>query len=156
MTDPVQLSLSIEQLFELQGKQLGVSDWFELDQSTINTFADVTQDWQFIHVNEDEARKTPFGGTIAHGFLTLSLLSAMAAQVMPAIDGQISSVNYGMNKLRFLSPVLSGSWVRGQFTLKNIVDKGQGHYQLTVDVVVEIENQTKPALIAEWLTLINI
>ena len=148
--------LPVERLFELQGKALGVSDWFEINQSMINAFADVTQDWQFIHVDEEKARQSPFGHTIAHGFLTLSLLSAMAEKVLPAIQGQTSSVNYGMNNLRFLSPVVSGSRVRGCFSLKSIVEKGVNRYQLTLDVSVEIENQTKPALVAEWLTLINL
>lgn len=148
--------LSIEQLSELQGTELGISDWFEITQETINRFADVTQDWQFIHVDAERAQQSQFGGTIAHGFLTLSLLSAMAEQVLPVIETQKSSVNYGMNKLRFISPVPSGSRVRGRFCLKNIVEKDAGRYQLTFDVAVEIENQTKSALVAEWLTLINL
>ncbi|MFX7632992.1 MaoC family dehydratase, partial [Acinetobacter baumannii] len=88
---------SIDQLVELQGQELGSSQWMTIDQNMINTFADVTQDHQFIHVDEEAARQTPFGGTIAHGFLTLSLLSAMAAQVLPTVQGQKSGVNYGIN-----------------------------------------------------------
>lgn len=149
-------TLSLEQLFALQGKELGVSEWFEITQSTINTFADVTQDQQFIHVNEEKARQTPFGGTIAHGFLTLSLLSAMAEKVLPSVQGQLSSINYGMNNLRFISPVPSGSRVRGHFYLKNIVKKTEQNYQLILDVSVEIENKVKPALAVEWLTMINL
>ncbi|WP_110982689.1 MaoC family dehydratase, partial [Acinetobacter baumannii] len=97
-------TLSIDQLVELQGQELGSSQWMTIDQNMINTFADVTQDHQFIHVDEEAARQTPFGGTIAHGFLTLSLLSAMAAQVLPTVQGQKSGVNYGINNLRFISP----------------------------------------------------
>lgn len=109
-------TLSIDQLVELQGQALGSSQWMTIDQSMINTFADVTQDHQFIHVDEEAARQTPFGGTIAHGFLTLSLLSAMAAQVLPTVQGQKSGVNYGINNLRFMSPVHSGKRVREIFT----------------------------------------
>ncbi|EXF16966.1 putative nodulation protein N [Acinetobacter baumannii] len=111
-------TLSIDQLVELQGQALGSSQWMTIDQNMINTFADVTQDHQFIHVDEEAARQTPFGGTIAHGFLTLSLLSAMAAQVLPTVEGQKSGVNYGINNLRFISPVHSGKRVRGNFHLK--------------------------------------
>ncbi|CDG75978.1 maoC like domain protein [Acinetobacter sp. 1130196] len=147
--------VTIEQLFDLQDKELGVSDWLTIDQAMINAFADVTRDWQFIHIDTEKAKQTPFGGTIAHGFLTLSLLSAMAAEVLPSVEGQTSSVNYGMNNLRFLSPVPSGHRVRGRFTLKQIIEKRAGSYQLTLGVTVEIENHPKPALVAEWLTLMN-
>ncbi|WP_416041568.1 MaoC family dehydratase [Acinetobacter lactucae] len=127
-----------------------------IDQSMINTFADVTQDHQFIHVDEEAARQTPFGGTIAHGFLTLSLLSAMAAQVLPTVQGQKSGVNYGINNLRFISPVHSGKRVRGHFHLKNVSQKNKGSYQLIMEVTIEIEDEAKPALVTEWLTLVNV
>ncbi|KRI52335.1 MaoC family dehydratase [Acinetobacter pittii] len=149
-------TVSIDQLVELQGQALGSSQWMTIDQSMINTFADVTQDHQFIHVDEEAARQTPFGGTIAHGFLTLSLLSAMAAQVLPTVQGQKSGVNYGINNLRFMSPVHSGKRVRGTFHLKNVSQKNKGSYQLIMEVTIEIEDQAKPALVAEWLTLVNV
>ncbi|MDO7489548.1 MaoC family dehydratase [Acinetobacter baumannii] len=149
-------TLSIDQLVELQGQELGSSQWMPIDQNMINTFADVTQDHQFIHVDEEAARQTPFGGTIAHGFLTLSLLSAMAAQVLPTVQGQKSGVNYGINNLRFISPVYSGKRVRGNFHLKNVSQKNEGSYQLIMEVTIEIEDQAKPALVAEWLTLVNV
>ncbi|HCA5017715.1 TPA: MaoC family dehydratase [Acinetobacter baumannii] len=149
-------TLSIDQLVELQGQALGSSQWMTIDQSMINTFADVTQDHQFIHVDEEAARQTPFGGTIAHGFLTLSLLSAMAAQVLPTVQGQKSGVNYGINNLRFMSPVHSGKQVRGNFHLKKVSQKNKGSYQLIMEVTIEIEDQAKPALVAEWLTLVNV
>ncbi|MCE6627199.1 MaoC family dehydratase [Acinetobacter pittii] len=149
-------TLSIDQLVELQGQALGSSQWMTIDQSMINTFADVTQDHQFIHVDKEAARQTPFGGTIAHGFLTLSLLSAMAAQVLPTVQGQKSGVNYGINNLRFISPVHSGKRVRGNFHLKNVSQKNKGSYQLIMEVTIEIEDQAKPALVAEWLTLVNV
>ncbi|MFC1397883.1 MULTISPECIES: MaoC family dehydratase [Acinetobacter calcoaceticus/baumannii complex] len=148
--------LSIDQLLELQDQALGSSQWMTIDQSMINTFADVTQDHQFIHVDEEAARQTPFGGTIAHGFLTLSLLSAMAAQVLPTVQGQKSGVNYGINNLRFISPVHSGKRVRGHFHLKNVSQKNKGSYQLIMEVTIEIEDEAKPALVTEWLTLVNV
>ena len=148
--------LSIDQLVELQGQALGSSQWMTIDQRMINTFADVTQDHQFIHVDEEAARQTPFGGTIAHGFLTLSLLSAMAAQVLPTVQGQKSGVNYGINNLRFISPVHSGKRVRGHFHLKNVSQKNKGSYQLIMEVTIEIEDEAKPALVTEWLTLVNV
>ena len=156
MTSSAQNILSIEQLLELQGQALGNSDWIAIEQPMINTFADVTLDRQFIHVDEEAARQTPFGGTIAHGFLTLSLLSVMAAQVLPTIKGQQSAVNYGLNSVRFISPVHSGKRVRGHFHLKKVSEKNQRSYQLTMEVSVEIEYEAKPALVAEWLTLVNI
>ncbi len=148
--------MSIDQLLELQDQALGSSQWMTIDQSMINTFADVTQDHQFIHVDEEAARQTPFGGTIAHGFLTLSLLSAMAAQVLPTVQGQKSGVNYGINNLRFISPVHSGKRVRGHFHLKNVSQKNKGSYQLIMEVTIEIEDEAKPALVTEWLTLVNV
>jgi len=146
--------ISITQLFELENEVLGVSDWITIDQESINAFADVTRDWQYIHVDVEAASQSPFGGTIAHGFLTLSLLSAMAAEAMPQIKDLTSSINYGMNSLRFINPVHSGKRVRGHFLLKSIKEKSQGRYQMVLDVTVEIENETKPALIAEWLSLL--
>ena len=113
-------TLSIDQLVELQGQELGSSQWMPIDQNMINTFADVTQDHQFIHVDEEAARQTPFGGTIAHGFLTLSLLSAMAAQVLPTVQGQKSGVNYGINNLRFMLVLFSG-WVYSSFTRRFVL-----------------------------------
>ncbi|QER40232.1 MaoC family dehydratase [Acinetobacter suaedae] len=149
-------SLSVAQLFDLQGSIVGVSDWITIDQASINAFADVTKDWQYIHVDEDAARQSPFGGTIAHGFLTLSLLSAMAADAMPPIKDLVASINYGMNSVRFINPVRSGKRVRGHFSLKSIVEKAFGRYQMTLEVTIEIEDETKPALVAEWLSLLNL
>ena len=132
------------------GETIGTSAWFTLDQSRIDHFADTTEDHQFIHVDPEAARATPFGGTIAHGFLTLSMLSAMmeSATVKPAVQ---MSVNYGFNKVRFLSPVKSGSRVRGHFKLLELEEKRPGQWQQTVEVSVEIEGEAKPALLAEWI-----
>ena len=114
--------VTIEQLFDLQDKELGVSNWLTIDQTMINAFADVTRDWQFIHIDTEKPSKLHLGHDCSW-FLTLSLLSAMAAEVLPSVEGQTSSVNYGMNNLRFLSPVPSGHRVRGRFSLKQIIEK---------------------------------
>jgi acyl dehydratase len=135
------------------GTLLGVSDWIVIEQGIIDQFADVTRDWQFIHIDPVRAKETPFGGTIAHGLLTLSLVSAMSFTAIPAIAGARMVINYGFNSIRFISPVLSGSRVRGSFTLKQFVERQPRQWQSTLDVRVDIENVLKPALIAEWLIL---
>lgn len=133
------------------GEEVGVSRWFEVDQAKIDAFADATEDWQFIHVDPDKARQTPLGGTIAHGFLTLSLASAMSYDAVPPLDGVAMGLNYGFDKLRFLAPVPSGSRVRGRFRLLACEDKGGGRWLIKHELTVEIEGGEKPALIAEWL-----
>ena len=132
------------------GQAIGTSDWFLLDQRRIDAFAENTEDRQFIHVDPEAAKETPFGGTIAHGFLTLSMLAAMSASAVekPAVK---MSVNYGFNKVRFLSPVKSGKRVRGHFKLLELEEKRPGQWQQTVEVTVEIEGEDKPALLAEWI-----
>lgn len=132
------------------GENIGTSDWLLLDQSRIDAFADVTEDHQFIHVDPVAAKATPFGGTIAHGFLTLSMLSAMMATALekPAVQ---MSVNYGFNKVRFLTPVKSGQRVRGHFKLLELEEKRPGQWQQTVEVTVEIEGGDRPAMLAEWI-----
>lgn len=137
----------------LVGSELGVSSWIEIDQPRIDVFADATLDRQFIHVDPETARASPFGGTIAHGFLTLSLLSAMIDEVLPSIAGMTTSVNFGFNSIRFVAPVRSGKRVRGRFVLKAVGERSPGVLQSTFEVTVEIENQPKPALVAEWLAL---
>jgi len=137
----------------LAGSQLGVSSWIVIDQSRIDRFADATLDPQPIHVDREMARHSAFGGTIAHGFLTLSLLSPMLYEAVPAIEGLNSSINYGFNSLRFLAPVRCGARIRGQFILKAVTQRGTDAYQSTFTVTVEIENERKPALVAEWMTM---
>ncbi|WP_241024886.1 MaoC family dehydratase [Burkholderia sp. Ac-20384] len=149
------VSPALSRLSALVGKELGVSEWFAIEQNSINAFADVTGDWQSIHVDEELARSGPFGRTIAHGFLTLSLLSAWAFNILPAVEGQQNSVNYGLNSVRFITPVRCGERIRGRFTLKQVTPRSATSLQLTLSVVVEIEDHPKPALVAEWLTLIN-
>jgi acyl dehydratase len=136
------------------GEEVGVSDWILVDQARIDAFADATEDRQFIHVDAAAASHTPFGGTIAHGFLTLSLLPRMAADAMLIPDGVKMGVNYGLDRVRFLAPVRSGKRVRGRFTLDSVEEKAPGQVLLRHTVTVEIEGEEKPALTAVWLGLI--
>ena len=135
----------------LIGTEIGVSRWITVDQARIDAFAEITEDRQFIHIDPVAAAQTPFGGTIAHGFLTLSLLSAMTYDAVSPLDGVMMGVNYGFDKLRFLAPVPAGSNVRGRFKLLSAEDKGGGRWLLKHEVTVEIDGAEKPALIAEWL-----
>jgi acyl dehydratase len=130
-----------------------VSRWITVDQARIDAFAKVTEDEQFIHVDPERASTTSFGGAIAHGFLTLSLLSAMAYSALPRIEGAIHGVNYGFDRVRFVHPVRSGSRVRGRFTLQAVTPRSAREWQLSYEVSVEIEGVEKPALAATWLTM---
>ncbi|WP_291834656.1 MaoC family dehydratase [Brevundimonas sp.] len=141
------------ELQSLIGTEVGLSRWFLVDQAKIDAFADTTEDWQFIHVNPELAKQTPFGGTIAHGFLTLSLASAMSYDCVKPLDGVAMGVNYGFDKLRFLAPVPAGSKIRGRFKLLSAEDKGGGRWLIKHELTVEIEGSEKPALIAEWLSM---
>ena len=133
-----------------------ISDYVEVTQEMIDKFADATGDHQFIHVDPDMAKMTPFGGTIAHGFLTLSLMPLLSSKVAdaPKLAGVKMGVNYGGNKVRFLTPVRSGSKVRGRFKLIEFDEKRPGQWQQTNEFTVEIEGQDKPAMIAEWISQI--
>lgn len=143
--------MKLEEFKALEGQEVGVSKWFEITQERVDQFADSTEDWQFIHVDPEAAAKTPFGGTIAHGFLTLSLLSAMVYDALPEVDGVAMGVNYGMNKMRFISPVPVGCRVRGRFVLTECDTSKPGEFTNITTVTVEIEGQEKPALVAEWI-----
>ena len=145
---------SIEEIKARAGEEIGVSGWILVDQRAIDAFAEVTQDHQFIHTDPEAAAKTPFGGTVAHGFLSLSLLSRMAADVMPVPEGLKMAVNYGFERVRFIAPVRSGSRVRGRFVLTGAAEKRPGQWQLVHDVTVEIEGEDKPALTATWIGMI--
>ena len=137
------------------GKEIGVSSWHLIDQPRIDTYADVIEDHQFIHVDPERAKKeTAFGTTIAHGFLTMSLLSIMSYEVMPVIAGTTMGVNYGFDKLRFISPVRSGKRVRGRFVLAEAKLRKPNELQSRTNVTVEIEGEEKPALVADWIGLI--
>lgn len=144
-------SIALADFTKLEGQKVGTSRWFEIDQSRIDTFADVTEDHQFIHVDEKAAEKTPFGTTIAHGFLTLSMLSAMIYDGVPNIEGAKMGVNYGFNKIRFISPVKSGARVRAHFTLNALRHPKPTEVTNIWGVSIEIEGQERPALIAEWI-----
>jgi acyl dehydratase len=145
--------VSLEEYIAMVGTEVGVSDWILVDQAKIDAFAEVTGDHQFIHVNPELAKQTPFGTTIAHGYLTLSLSPVMAYGVMPGLIGTKMGVNYGLNKVRFMAPVKSGSRVRGRFMLVDLTQRPDGGWQTTTNLTVEIEGETKPALAAEWITL---
>jgi acyl dehydratase len=145
---------SLEAIRARTGEEVGVSGWLTVGQDRISAFAEATEDRQFIHVDPDMAAKTPFGGTIAHGFLTLSLLSRMAAETMLIPDSTRMIVNYGLDRVRFLAPVGSGKRIRGRFTLDGVDEKAPGQILLRHLVTVEIEGDDKPALSAVWLTLL--
>lgn len=135
------------------GTQIGTSEWVLVDQAMINKFADATGDHQFIHVDVERAKATPFGGTIAHGFLTLSLMPLLSAKSdIPRVDGVKMGVNYGSNKLRFLAPVRAGKRVRAHFKLLELEEKRPGQWQQVQEVTVEIEGEDKPALMCEWIS----
>lgn len=144
-------------LAELQthvGKDLATTAWFTVSQELIDRFADATDDHQFIHIDPVRAAKeTPFGGTIAHGFLTLSLLSKFGMEALPPIDGRVMGINYGFERIRFLAPVRSGARIRGRFNLHSVTIRGEREVLLRLAVTVEIENEEKPALAADWLTM---
>jgi acyl dehydratase len=146
--------VSLETYQGMVGKEVGVSAWHLIDQQRIDTYADVIEDHQFIHVDPKRARETAFGTTIAHGFLTMSLLSIMSYQVMPVIEGTTMGVNYGFDKLRFISPVRSGKRVRGRFVLAEAKLRKPNELASRTHVTVEIEGEDKPALVADWLGLI--
>jgi len=145
---------TLDEIRSSVGQLVGSSDWITVDQNRIDAFAEITEDRQFIHIDPAAAAQTPFGGTIAHGFLSLSLLSRMAADAMQVPDTTKMAVNYGLDRVRFIAPVRAGKRVRGHFTLAAIVDKAPGQLLFHHDVTVEIEGETKPALTARWLGLI--
>ena len=135
------------------GQELGCSDWFIMDQARINAFADTTEDHQFIHIDPVRAAGTIFGGTVAHGMLTVSMMSGMAYSALPVMEGMSASVNYGFDKVRFITPVRSGKRIRGRFTLRDTQVRGGEKLMCTLDAVVEIDGEERPAMTAEWLIL---
>ena len=146
-------SATLDALAARVGSEIGVSAWKTIDQSMIDAFAELTGDRHFIHVDPARAAQVlPSGGTIAHGFFTLSLLSNMAYQVCPTIEGVRFPLNYGFNRLRFVAPVPVGSRVRGRFVLKSVDVIDAQQRQIVYDATVEIDGAPKPALVAEWLT----
>ncbi|WP_048647547.1 MaoC family dehydratase [Nitratireductor soli] len=147
-------TISVERAQELVGQEVGLSGWRVVSQEMIDQFAAATDDHQFIHTDpERAARETPFGGTIAHGFLSLSLLSTMVFEAVPLLESAGMGVNFGFERIRFLAPVRSGARIRARFVLANLNVRPSGIVEINYDVTVEIENSMKPALTAQWLTL---
>ena len=137
------------------GQVLGVSDWMQVDQAQILQFADATHDHQFIHTDPVRARaETQFGGTIAHGFLTLSLASRFHQDVFAAQRNLAIGVNYGFDKIRFLAPVPAGAWLRGHFTLEAVTQRSDHEILQTLGLRIDIKDSPTPALVARWLTLL--
>lgn len=148
---PTRVIEGIDELKTLIGQEVATSDWFEVTQSRINDFANATEDHQWIHIDVERARTdSPFHTTIAHGFLTLSLLPHLASQAVKVQGDFKMGINYGLNRLRFISPVPAGSRLRAKFTLQSVEDF-QGGNQIIWSVTVETEGGQKPALVAEWL-----
>jgi len=143
--------VSREEILSCVGQELETTDWFTVTQAQINQFADCTLDQQFIHVDPEKAKETPFGSTIAHGFLSLSMLSYFAETFSIVIDGVYMGVNYGFDKVRFIAPVKVDSRIRCHAKLIAAVEKNPGQFMLTNEVIVEIEGSDKPALKAEWI-----
>ena len=145
--------IALDDWIALAGTETGLSRWFTIDQPRIDAFAEITEDRQFIHIDPEAARATPFGGPIAHGFLTLSMFSALAMDALPRLEGLAMGVNYGFDKLRFLSPVPAGARIRGRFRLESVTARSPTEFLARSNVTVEIEGAGKPAVVAEWLTL---
>ena len=146
--------LSLDELRSRIGTVIGVSSWRDVGQGRIDRFAEVTDDHQFIHLDTGRAQaETPFGGTIAHGFLTLSLLSSMAYEALPSVQGRVMGINYGFDRVRFLAPVRAGSRLRAHFTLSDLTMRAEKEAMLRHAVTIEVEGQAKPALAADWLTI---
>ena len=145
--------VSKEELVNAAGTKLELSPWIELSQDRINTFAECTEDHQFIHVDEEKAKHTPFGGTIAHGFLTLSMLAKMGEDCMLAPENTVMGMNYGFDKVRFLAPVRAGKRVRMHSEVLNVDRNDENRFLIKMAVTVEIEGEETPALVAEWLNM---
>jgi len=147
------LILNRNNMKESIGADMGTTDWLLIDQERVNAFADCTIDHQFIHIDPQRAGETPFGGTIAHGFLSLSLLSHFAASTGCSFENMVMGINYGFDKVRFLAPVKVNKRVRAHARLLDVQEKKPGHFLIKQEVTIEIEGETTPALIAEWLTM---
>lgn len=147
------LKLNRSNMKESVGADMGTSDWFLIDQGRINAFADCTDDHQFIHVDPERAASTRFGSTIAHGFLSLSMLSYFAESVGCVFENMVMGINYGFDKVRFLAPVKVNKRIRAHARLLDVQEKKPGHFLIQQEVTIEIEGETTPALIAEWLSM---
>ena len=145
------LTLNVDQLNDYIGKEVGISEWLLVNQERINQFADATGDHQYIHVDSDRAAQTPFGTTIAHGFLTMSLMVLMGYEGSTKLENSVMGINYGFDKLRFINPVKVNSKIRGRFQLISAEEKKPNQWLLKHNITVEIAGEEKPALVAEWL-----
>jgi acyl dehydratase len=146
--------ISLKEYLTLTGKDMGVTPWETVTQDMVNLFADITKDHQFIHIDPVRAKSEgPFGGTVAHGFLTLSMLSHFSGQLSPQVENTASVINYGLDKVRFLTPVHCGKRIRGRMVIREIIQKSPKEILTKADVTIEIEGASKPALIAESLGL---
>ena len=145
---------TVEEIKARVGTEVGLSSWLTIDQARILAFADATEDRQFIHVDPAAAAQTPFGGTVAHGFLSLSMLSRMGAEAMLLPESLRMAVNYGLDRVRFIAPVPSGKRIRVRFVLDSVDEKAPGQLLVRHSVTVEIEGVDKPALTAQWLGLL--
>lgn len=145
---------SIDGLKAMIGHELGVSEWHRVDQQRVSGFAEMTEDFQFIHIDPDRAAATPFGSTIAHGFLPLSLLSVFFLEAVGEISGAAMSMNYGFDSVRFINPVHTGKRVRGRFLLEDCVERKAGQWKLSLKCTIEIEGEENPALVANWLVML--
>jgi acyl dehydratase len=145
---------TVEEIKAHVGTEVGLSSWLTIDQARVDAFADATEDRQFIHVDPEAAAQTPFGGTVAHGFLSLSMLSRMGAEAMLLPENLRMAVNYGLDRVRFIAPVPSGKRIRGRFVLDSVDEKAPGQLLVRHSVTVEIEGVDKPALTAQWLGLL--
>jgi len=149
----IESNISIEDFKNSAGTELGPSDWLLIDQERINRFADATDDHQFIHVDPEKAAATPFGSTIAHGFLSLSILPHFLSQIMPIPDGIVMGINYGTDKVRFSQPVHVNNRVRARAKIEKVNARSGGQYMVKTRVTLEIENRRRPAVIADILSL---
>lgn len=145
--------LSLANIADFVGQELGASDWIALDQPRINQFADCTEDHQWIHVDVERAKQSPFGTTIAHGYLTLAMLAHSTFEVLVRPAGIGAALNYGLDRVRFIAPVKAGSRVRNRIRLVAAEDKGNGRFLLTTENTIEIEGEAKPALVANALVM---
>jgi acyl dehydratase len=149
-----QVDAAVAEFIKEEVGKVYVSDWMLIDQQLIDGFADTTRDWNFMHVDPEAAAKTEFGGTIAHGFLVLSLLAPLRTEIpRQRFPGLRVGVNYGLDRVRWVSPVHSGKRIRGHFTVAAITEDGPGRFREEMDVVVEVEGSDRPSMIARWLTM---
>jgi acyl dehydratase len=145
--------LPVEKMKERIGDELGLTDWLQMDQDRIEKFADCTLDHQWIHVDKEKAAQGPFGQTIAHGYLTVSLLPHFASDISVVPEGTMMAINYGMNKLRLVNPVKSDAKIRDRIVLSDVVEKEGGRILVTTTHTIEIEGEEKPAMVAEVLSM---